>query len=267
MKSTGNYRSGSLHRILSLAIASAFVGAVVILGSTNAHAQGSGQGDQWQLSVTPYVWAAGIKGDSKIGSLPKTSVDLGFDSVLKNLDMSFQGIVEARRGDWMFILDGIYVSISDDKAAPGHLYGGAELKVEQQIIFLAGGYRLLHGPLALDALIGARYTSVKTDLTLTPGILRERGRSYREEWWDPVLGFQAQLPLNKGWSLIGYADVGGFDMGSRLTWQWFAGVNYEISPRFAAKAGYRYLYTDYDKDDFLYDMTLKGPYLGVSIIF
>lgn len=267
MKSTGHFRSRPLRRVIPLAIASALVCAVVFGGGANAHAQGPGQGDQWQVSVTPYAWAAGIKGDSKIGNLPKTAVDLGFDSVLRNLDMSFQGIVEARRGDWMFVLDGIYVSLLDDKATPGHLYGGAELKVEQQIISLAGGYRVLHGPLALDALVGARYTSVKTDLTLLPGILRERGKSYREDWWDPVLGLQAHLPLDKGWSLVGYVDVGGFDMGSRLTWQWFAGVSYEISPRFAAKAGYRYLYTDYDKDDFLYDMTMQGPYLGLSILF
>ena len=75
------------------------------------------------------------------------------------------------------------------------------------------------------------------------------------------------MPLGKGWSLVGYSDVGGFNVNSRLTWQWFVGVNYQFNKYLVVKAGYRYLYTDYDQDDYLYDMTVAGPYLGLGIVF
>jgi len=61
--------------------------------------------------------------------------------------------------------------------------------------------------------------------------------------------------------------VGGFGVGSELTWQVAAGVNYMISPTFTARGGYRILKVDYDKDGVVYDMKTSGIYLGLGIRF
>lgn len=222
---------------------------------------------QWRWSITPYLWAAGIKGDNRIGSLPTASIDQSFSDVLDKLDFSFMGAVEVRRGEWMVWIDTIYLSLSQDGTIPGPQFGGAQLEIKQTVLSLSAGYRLLEGPVLLDALAGARYNQVKTDLTLTPGLMPQKTASRREEWWDPVVGLRALLPLGRGWALVGYSDVGGFDLGSRLTWQFLLGINYQFSEHLVAKVGYRYLYTDYDEDDYLYDMTTSGPYLGLGIVF
>lgn len=242
----------------------------VVLGGANARAQDNpnpGPEEPWQWSFTPYLWAAGIKGDNRIGSLPTASIDQSFGDVLDNLDFSFMGAVEVRRGKWMLWLDTIYLSLSQDGALQGPNYSKANLDVEQTMVSMSAGYRVWEGPLLLDALGGARYTRVRTDLTLAPGLLPQLNASHRGQWWDPLVGLRAQLPLGQGWSLVGYSDIGGFDLGSRLTWQFLVGINYQFSQHLVARVGYRYLYTDYDHDDYLYDMTISGPYLGLGIVF
>jgi len=91
--------------------------------------------------------------------------------------------------------------------------------------------------------------------------------SAEKSWVDPYIGVRVQHPIAERWTLVGYADVGGFGVGSDFTWQALAGVNYEFSKAIAGKFGYRYLYVDYDKDGFRYDMANSGLYLGVGIRF
>jgi hypothetical protein len=57
-------------------------------------------------------------------------------------------------------------------------------------------------------------------------------------------------------------DGGG---GSKFTWQLLGG--YQINEHFAVVGGYRALSVDYDKDNFLFDMILHGPIVGVGIKF
>ena len=57
---------------------------------------------------------------------------------------------------------------------------------------------------------------------------------------DPYVGVRVQYPIAERWTLVGYADVGGFGVGSEFTWQAAAGINYEFSKSIAGKFGYRY---------------------------
>jgi opacity protein-like surface antigen len=93
------------------------------------------------------------------------------------------------------------------------------------------------------------------------------GVGAEKDWVDPYVGVRAQHPLAERWTLVGYADVGGFGVGSEFAWQAAAGVNYEFSKSIVDKFAYRYLYVDYDKDGFRYDMENSGVYLGAGIRF
>jgi hypothetical protein len=75
------------------------------------------------------------------------------------------------------------------------------------------------------------------------------------------------VPLAERWSFVGYADVGGFGVGSDVTYQTIVGVNWQLSKTFATKFGYRYMYQDYAKDNFVWDMAAHGFYLGLGIGF
>jgi len=57
-----------------------------------------------------------------------------------------------------------------------------------------------------------------------------------------------QYPLGDRWSLAGYADIGGFGLGSDLSWQAMAGANYAFNPDLIGKVGYRIVYNKYRKD-------------------
>lgn len=88
-----------------------------------------------------------------------------------------------------------------------------------------------------------------------------------KDWVDPYVGVRVQHPLSDRWALTGYADVGGFGAGSDLTWQAAVGASYRISDRMNLKFGYRYLYVDYDKNGYVFEMTQDGLYVGLGIRF
>jgi opacity protein-like surface antigen len=86
-----------------------------------------------------------------------------------------------------------------------------------------------------------------------------------ERWVDPYFGARVQQALGKRWSLVGYADIGGYGIGSDLSWQLLAGANYAFKPNLVGKLGYRHVQNDYEEDGFLYDMASAGFYLGLGV--
>jgi len=61
--------------------------------SITAGAEETALGDDWRYSASIYLWGAGIKGETAAGSV----VDIGFDTLISNLNMAFMGAFEARR--------------------------------------------------------------------------------------------------------------------------------------------------------------------------
>jgi opacity protein-like surface antigen len=60
------------------------------------------------------------------------------------------------------------------------------------------------------------------------------------------------------------ADIGGFGVGSDLTWQLFGGVGYQCTRNVEVEAGWRYLAIDYDDDGMVFDATVSGLILGLG---
>jgi opacity protein-like surface antigen len=75
------------------------------------------------------------------------------------------------------------------------------------------------------------------------------------------------MPFAEHWSAMLYGDIGGFGVGSDITYQAIAGVNWQFAQHFSAKLGYRYLYQDYENNGFVWKMAAYGPYLGLGIRF
>jgi hypothetical protein len=69
----------------------------------------------------------------------------------------------------------------------------------------------------------------------------------------------------------GRADIGGFGIGSNLTWQLAAYIDFRASKLISILGGYRFLSADYETGSgdelFRYDMNISGPALGVSFVF
>ncbi len=89
-----------------------------------------------------------------------------------------------------------------------------------------------------------------------------------DRWWvDPIVGARARLNLTR-WLYLGLqGDVGGFGVGSQITWNVQAGVGINITRNIYTEAGYRYMYVDYDHDNFLYLMNTFGVYGSLGVRF
>ncbi len=91
--------------------------------------------------------------------------------------------------------------------------------------------------------------------------------SRTDAWFDPYVGFCARYNLCEKIYLIGKADIGGFGVGSDLTWQASAALGYQLSRNLFAEAGYRFLAVDYHQNGFTYNVRTQGAEVVLGITF
>lgn len=228
----------------------------------------------WALQITPYMWAAGLDGHiSPFQRAPTIGVSKPFSDVMD--DLNFGGFVNvwARYDRFVFSGDMMYVDTTDSHTfgplppLPGIPAGTVvegSVDTKQFMATLQGGYRVYDTPgFTLDALGGVRFWHISNDVTVSAlGLSRSYGESFG--WADPVVGARAFLSLTDKLSLQAQADIGGFGVGSDLTWSVLATVNYTITDNVSVSAGYKVLDVDYDHEGYVYDTQLSGPVLGVT---
>ncbi len=234
--------------------------------------------EKWQFEVTPYFVAAGLDGTAGVAGVT-ADVDMGVGDILDRLDSAFMGAVEARKGSWGLLFDGVYFHLKGEGTrawqGPGGIgtaTGDLAADVTDEIFQLSLAKRVVDDGSMVDLIFGTRYTSLDSHLTLTTttgGTLPGGSRSVSDQqsWWDPIFGFRLLFPFAERWTAVGYADLGGFGVGSDVTGQALAGINWEITKRFVAKGGYRALFQDYSDDGFVWEMAMHGFYAGVGIRF
>jgi opacity protein-like surface antigen len=221
-------------------------------------------GDAWRFEATPYLWAAGMKGDVGVGRIEVDGLEVTFPDIVKSLRAGFMGSLEGRNGDYGFFVDAIYMQMKQKHPASRILLGDVEATATQQAYALAGTWRL--DP-SVDLFAGARSNFVKAELDLATSALTPAGRSANKSrtWWDGYVGVRGRHALDPRWTLVGYADLGAGE--SDLTWQVSAGLDYAMSPDAIAKFGVRYFKVEYDKDAFKWDMLSGGLFAGLALRF
>jgi hypothetical protein len=236
--------------------------------SVSAQQASTTSADTWQFTVTPYLWTAGLNGQARIGTvIPEQNVDASFSDLASNLNFGIMGVFEARKDRWGILLDAFYIKLSDtSEPLLGGALGQARLDANNTLVETAGAYRVWENDAAsFDVLLGVRYFNLSSSLQLYSSKLLPAGRyqSGSVDWTDGYIGVRSQWQFAKSWSLLGYADVG--TGGSQYSYQLIAGLGWNISQTFELDLGYRLLAEDYSKTDFLYDVRMAGPYLGLSI--
>jgi hypothetical protein len=217
------------------------------------------------FQLTPYVWGSGVGGTVRpVAGGPSLRFSEGLRDVLEDLDSAFflSGFYRQNR----FVLLGDY---SASRSSRGGTVPGLGLPVtgrlEQSSFTLAAGYRALVTERAtVDYLVGLRHWDIEARArTPVPGLTA--GLSV--DFTDPIIAARTNIRLNDRWSVIGYADVGGFGAGSDLTSQLMATINWQARDRLFLSAGYRHLYVDYDDDGRGFEGSFSGPILGLSLQF
>ena len=115
---------------------------------------------------------------------------------------------------------------------------------------------------------GLRFWNLENKLDISGGVLPAAIKIFKSEsWLDPVIAGRAKVRISGPWSLSLLGDIGGFDIGSTLTYQAVGLVNYQLNEKWEFHAGYRVLSVDYENGDFLYDVRQYGPLLGATYRF
>jgi len=146
------------------------------------------------------------------------------------------------------------------------------------------------GQTALDVLLGGRYWYQKVDMTLnlagTIGVnigdlqlSADRSKAIASSgsvsWVDPFVGLRVRHTLAPRQNLQVEADIGGFGVGSRISWQALATYSYQFgstgSIAWSGVIGYRALYVDYVQGSgstlFETNLLQHGPLIGLSARF
>jgi hypothetical protein len=249
-------------------------------GPARAQDAGEPAPDRWSVTIAPYLWAARLDGDAEVRGI-EADVDVSFQDTLEDLSFAGMAIVEARQGRFGFAVNPLFVRTESD-ASTGPLDTDTTTDIATvgagafyRVVDWEFGRNALGQPrtLAIEPLIGARLNYLRSEIDARLDAFGgQAGRQVDESetWVDPLVGVNVIVRLAERWAVRGEADIGGFGVGSDLTWNAQAIVTYRFTvagfDAFAG-AGYRALYWDYEDGGFAWDVTMSGPMLGAGVRF
>ena len=152
------------------------------------------------------------------------------------------------------------------------MQGGLNATSTLWVLEATGGYRVLDEQTKVDLVGGVRMTGLYDYFDLNGSLSvgdeafgRSRSLSGSRVWADGVVGARMLHPISDQVTLFGYAEVGTGD--SKFTWQALAGVNWQVAKGYDIRFGYRELAWNYSSSGVVWDMKLRGPYVGLGIRF
>lgn len=233
----------------------------------------------WKLIVSPYVWALSLKGDASLAGFD-THVDVPFSETLKHLDLAIMGNVEVTNGRFGVYFDGQYARTSQEEELLSNelavgittttLAVGAFYRAYQSEL---GGRTVFNEPrvFAVEPTVGLRWTKLEASV-------QALGMSVTKQanWTDPFVGLRLNADLDERWNLWAEADIGGFDIGSKIAYNAQAFLGYRtfvLDHPTVLRLGYRVTSQDFETEDFTgsntfkWDVTQHGPLIGFSMQF
>jgi hypothetical protein len=260
----------------SKAVRAALLAAVLLPATASAS-----DSDSWQYGLSIYGWFPDISGTTAfpLGAGEDFTVPIG--DILDNLQFTFQGSFDARKGKWGMFADMIYLDLgkSGQETRDG-MIGDAQIPVDvtakvgfdmkSLITTAAGYYRMVDETnKSFDFVFGLRYADVSQklnwNLSGNIGDLPVTGpvgsAKVSASYWDAIIGMRGQFGFGQSgkWYIPYYADIGTGD--SDLTWQAAGGIGYRFG--WGEIAGvWRYLDYDLPSGKSIGDMDFSGPAIG-----
>ena len=280
---------GQRTRILCfLALAGFAVSVCAPAVSAETVEEGPLKRNDWTISVVPYLWCLALDGELGVKGL-ETDVEMKFKDVLKELNAVLMVDFAVHKGRFGLFINSMYSKLSSDvdqtilEGSPLQQNMKIDTTLKMLIMSFGVGYRLGPYPLGtqengrtpsviVEPYFGGRWSDmdVKLDVTLDKTWSGEGDVG----WADPIIGVMTAWDLYPRWNLMLSGDVGGFGVGTDLAWSatLLAGYRFHFSKRILGNVqfGYRALHQDFESGSdhyFVYDTTMHGPWVGVSIDF
>jgi hypothetical protein len=229
--------------------------------------------DDWQHTVLFYGMGAALDGTAQVGPV-EVPVDMSISDVFDALELGAMAAYRAENGTWSFTVDATYFGMGGhSKTGRGLLKGDAD--VDQTTLMGTVGRRVTD---RLDVLASLSYFDLSTDVMVkvtnpVSGEVTRQQAGTSASWVDPLLGLHYGVPVNDDWTVHLRGDVGGFGIGSDLSYQLIAAMQWKSSGKLGAAFGYRVIGFDYEDGNRdsagyeRYDLTEQGPFAGVTWTF
>jgi hypothetical protein len=237
--------------------------------------------DPWEFGLSIYGWFPDISGETSFPGGSGDDFTIPISTILDKLQFTLQGAIDARKGNWGFATDVIYLDLSNTKKdyreasigesdIPASATAKVGLNVKSLVWTVAGYHRLVDQPeMSFDLLGGARYLDLDQKLSWSisgdigeaqiPG--REGSTKVSGSAWDAIIGIRGRFSFGQenNWFIPYYLDVGTGD--SDLTWQAMGGIGYAFGWG-EIVAAWRYLDYNMPASGAIADMNFSGPILG-----
>lgn len=261
--------------------------------------------EPWRFNAALYGWAINMSGSVTARNQTVDTNASFIDLVQKSDSLAgFMGYFEADKGRVGFYSDLVFAKLGFGAGQTAYRNPIAGLKISATasaalttqiaIIEMGGIYELYRWPgsegafTAVDAVGGFRYWNLSVDATFDAQVNIDLSRLHLErtagfaiaradtvQWVDPVVGFRVRHQFTPNQQIFVRGDVGGFGLGSQISWQAVAVYSYAwqfTGYQIAALIGFRALGVDYvspsgGTDAFGFNEVLYGPIIGVSFRF
>jgi hypothetical protein len=249
-------------------MAGLLLGALVLAAAPAIAQAPASSPEKWTFTASPYVWFSGLSGDV---SNPSGGEDFSadFGDIFGSMKFSWMGLLEARRGRFSALVDTLYLNMQQGVPVPGRGgFSGASARTQSAQAAAIALYTVAEERAwRLEFGGGVRAWWFDTELKLDSDILPGRTVGNTTSWVDPVLSTRGVVRLSDRWALTGYGDIGGFGVGSELTWQVFATLDWRITDNFSASAGFRWIHIEYEEGRSTINLDMAGPIIGASLRF
>jgi len=216
--------------------------------------------NEWQLSISPYFWMTGIRGEITFNDTSQ-EVDARFKDLKKSMDAAFMLHIELDNGKWGLFSDILYFKYTKDGETTQLPKINTELEGSQTMAEIASFYKLITigEVLLIDGFIGVRYTSQPNEIASFNSILIDQNSNFI----DPFFGIRYRFNNGKWFNHMRF-DIGGFSVGSDVSAKWNMILGYQFNEFFSLSMGFQLHQIRYEKQGLKSNLTNAGFGLGAT---
>ncbi len=225
---------------------------------------------KWHFLTDVYLMFPNINGETGIGEL-LAPIDASAGDVFSKLKIGGMFYFEAQTSKWALTSDIVFMNLNEDITANKIIESG-KVTGKQFIWEAAALYRLTP---FWEVGIGGRLNNLEVGIDasrkMIPSGTEEVSENKTATWYDPVIITRLATDIDGKWLFQFRGDVGGFGVGSDITWQLGGYVGYRFTKVFQLTGGYRILSMDYNKDvkntQFVFNVDEFGPVIRLGFNF
>ncbi len=239
-----------------------------------AIAAGTAAAEEWQWSVTPYLWATDLEVDVTLSDRDLIDADIPFDDLVDTLESGMFVRAEGMLGRHGMAFDLFNVELAESHGIEFPALPGSQLALDTEvgmtILDLAGVYNPSGDRTGFSLLYGARTIEQRNDFELALNFggtnVGTQSFSATDTLVDGLVGMRYSRSLSPKLTYGFAADVS--TGGTELTWSAGPALGYSFGEnnRYRLTGGYRKMVVDFDTAESIdADLTMSGLLLAIRI--